>query len=65
MSVLEFMVTEPAPRYSEVHKLLAPKKRILVENNLQPGLGLVSGATESEEVKLESDGLISGKGLVP
>ena len=59
------MATEPAPRYSEVHNLLAPKKRILVEDNLQNGLGLVPGTTKSEEVKLVDDGLISGRGLVP
>ena len=65
MSVLEFMATEPAPRYSEVHSRLAPKQRILVENNLQAGLGLIPGATKSEEVKLVENGLKAGRGLVP
>ena len=59
------MATEPAPRYSEVHKLIAPKQRILVDDGLQAGLGLVPGATKSEEVKLVNDGLIAGRGLVP
>ncbi len=60
------MATEPAPRYSEVNTRLAPKRRILVENgHLQSGLGLVPGATKSEEVKLKENNLISGRGLVP
>jgi len=59
------MATEPAPRYSEVQHRLSYKQRILINDNLQAGLGLVPGATKSEEVKLENNGLIAGRGLVP
>ncbi len=65
MKLKESMATEPAPRYSEVQTILAPKQRILVEDNLQAGLGVIPGATKSEEVKLEADGLVSGRGVIP
>ena len=56
---------EEAPRPIEVNNRLAPQQRILVDNNLQAGLGLVPGKTKSEMVELVDNGLIAGRGLVP
>ncbi len=52
-------------RYPE--KMIASEYKDLPQSTLQPGLGAMPGKTprEVEEEATETDGLVSGRGLVP
>ncbi len=55
----------PAPRPMENNPLIAPQYVAPIHNSLPEGLGSIPGKTPSERVVLETDGIVSGRGVIP
>lgn len=59
------MEETPAPRPMENNPIIAPQYVPLEENFLKSGLGCIPGETPSQKVVLETDNLVSGRGVIP